>query len=120
HPLISRHHLLLVTLLLVNLLAIESLPVFLGHMMPSYMAVFVAVILGLVFSEIIPSAVFTGPNQLSIGAALAPLVKFFMVVLYPIAGPVAWCLDKMLGEEHRGRYNKAEFKASLNLHQYYE
>ncbi|EER07772.1 hypothetical protein Pmar_PMAR020310, partial [Perkinsus marinus ATCC 50983] len=74
----------------------------------------------LVFSEIIPSAVFTGPDQLSIGAALAPLVKFFMVVLYPVAGPVAWCLDKMLGEEHRGRYNKAEFNASLNLHQCYE
>lgn len=43
-----------------------------------------------------------------------------MVVLYPVAGPVAWCLDKMLGEEHRGRYNKAEFNASLNLHQCYE
>ncbi|EER16802.1 conserved hypothetical protein [Perkinsus marinus ATCC 50983] len=45
---------------------------------------------------------------------------FLMVIFYPVAGPVAWCLDKTLGEEHKGRYNKAEFKALLNLHQYDE
>ncbi|KAF4757414.1 hypothetical protein FOZ63_009800 [Perkinsus olseni] len=75
HPLISRHHLLLVTLLLVNSLANEALPLFLDQIVPPYMAVLVSVTLVLVFGEIIPSAVFTGPNQLSIGAAFSPLVK---------------------------------------------
>ncbi|KAF4745629.1 hypothetical protein FOZ63_007833, partial [Perkinsus olseni] len=48
----------------------------------------------------------------------AAIKLFMMIVVYPVAGPVAWCLDKTLGEEHKGRYNKAEFKALLNLHQY--
>ena len=116
YPLISRHHLLLVTLLLMNSIANEALPLFLNEIVSPVMAVILSVTAVLIFGEILPSAIFTGPNQLAIGAALAPLVWFFIYCFWIISYPISLVLDRMLGEEHKGRYNKAEFRALINLH----
>jgi len=48
--------------------------------------------------EIGPQAYFSR-NALRVGAALAPLVRFYRVVLYPVAKPSAFLLDRWLGEE---------------------
>ncbi len=116
YPLVSRHHLLLVTLLLMNSIANEALPLFLNEIVSPVMAVILSVTAVLIFGEILPSAIFTGPNQLAIGASLAPLVWFFIFCFWIISYPISLVLDKMLGEEHKGRYNKAEFRALINLH----
>uniref|UniRef100_A0A6T8MPS7 CNNM transmembrane domain-containing protein n=1 Tax=Proboscia inermis TaxID=420281 RepID=A0A6T8MPS7_9STRA len=65
YPLIQNHHRLLVTLLLMNSLANEMLPLFLDNMLPRFAAIILSVTLVLFFGEIIPSAVFTGPDQVS-------------------------------------------------------
>ena len=116
YPLVSRHHLLLVTLLLMNSIANEALPLFLNQIVPPVVAVIMSVTAVLIFGEILPSAIFTGPNQLAIGAAMSPLVWLFIYIFWIIAYPISIILDKMLGEEHKGRYNKAEFRALINLH----
>ena len=116
YPLVSRHHLLLVTLLLMNSIANEALPLFLNQIVSPVVALVMSVTAVLIFGEILPSAIFTGPNQLAIGAAMAPLVWFFIYMFWIISYPTSLLLDKMLGEEHKGRYNKAEFRALLNLH----
>jgi metal transporter CNNM len=116
YPLISRHHLLLVTLLLMNSIANEALPLFLNQIVPPVVAVIISVTAVLIFGEILPSAIFTGPNQLAIGAAMSPLVWLFIYIFWVIAYPISLILDRMLGEEHKGRYNKAEFRALINLH----
>jgi metal transporter CNNM len=116
YPIISRHHLLLVTLLLMNSIANEALPLFLNEIVSPVMALILSVTAVLIFGEILPSAIFTGPNQLAIGAAMAPLVWFFIYCFWIISYPISLILDKMLGEEHKGRYNKAEFRALINLH----
>ena len=116
YPLVSRHHLLLVTLLLMNSIANEALPLFLNEIVPPVLAVIISVTAVLIFGEILPSAIFTGPNQLAIGAAMSPLVWFFIYCFWIIAYPISLVLDRMLGEEHKGRYNKAEFRALINLH----
>jgi metal transporter CNNM len=116
YPLVSRHHLLLVTLLLMNSIANEALPLFLNEIVSPVMAVILSVTAVLIFGEILPSAIFTGPNQLAIGASLAPLVWFFIYCFWIISYPISLLLDRMLGEEHKGRYNKAEFRALINLH----
>lgn len=95
-PLVKQHHFLLVTLLLMNSLANEALPVFLNHLVPDYVAVLLSVTLVLFFGEIIPSAIFTGPDQMSIAATLVPIVKIVMIVLSPIAYPISLLLDKVL------------------------
>lgn len=114
-PLVLKHHLLLVTLLLLNSIANEALPLFLDQVVPSWLAVILSVTLVLFFGEIIPSAFFTGPGQLSKAASMSGLVRFFMVVLYPISYPIAKLLDCCLGEEMGLRYRHAELKALVSL-----
>jgi len=88
-PLTSRHHLLLVTLLLMNACANEAMPLFLDHLVPSWLSVIISVTFVLLFGEIIPSAVFTGPGQLRNSAFFSGLVWVLLVVLSPIAWPIS-------------------------------
>lgn len=115
-PIIKQHHLLLVTLLLFNAMANETLPVFLGALMPNYLAVIVSVTLVLIFGEIIPSAFFTGPNQLITGARLTPLVYTLFALFYPIAFPISKVLDFWFGEEEdSGSISRKELEALVIL-----
>ena len=59
----SRHHRLLVTLLLGNACANEALPLFLNELVSPVYAVLLSVTLVLVIGEILPSAICTGPRQ---------------------------------------------------------
>lgn len=95
-PIVQQHHRLLVTLLLLNACANEALPLFLESLVPPAVAVLVSVTLVLFFGEIIPSAIFTGPNQLIIATHLLPLVKVLMWIAYPLAFPIAKLLDHVL------------------------
>mmetsp|Transcript_35459 Transcript_35459/g.81105 ORF Transcript_35459/g.81105 Transcript_35459/m.81105 type:complete len:626 (-) Transcript_35459:96-1973(-) len=115
-PLVHDHHRLLVTLLLLNSIANEALPLFLDKVLPAYAAILFSVMGVLLFGEIIPSAIFTGSRQLQIAAFFSGLVKFAEWALYPVAVPIARILDKALGAEHKGRYNFAELRATLGYH----
>lgn len=68
HKLLSRRHQLLVTLLVANSLAMESLPLFLDRLVSPVHAVLLAVTLILFFGEILPQAICTGRNQLAVAA----------------------------------------------------
>jgi Cyclin M transmembrane N-terminal domain len=111
-PVIQQHHRLLVTLLLLNACANEALPLFLEALVSPAMAVVISVTLVLFFGEIIPSAIFTGPDQLRIATNLLPLVRFIMWLAYPVAYPIAKLLDLLLhghedddDDEGDGPYN---------------
>merc|ERR1719247_2067805 len=84
-PLLHDHHRLLVTLLLMNSLANEALPLFLDAIVPSWLAVVLSVSLVLVFGEILPSAVFTGKSQLSMASKFAGFVGRMQFLLAPVA-----------------------------------
>lgn len=118
-PVISQHHRLLVTLLLMNAVANEALPIFLEALVPPAFAILVSVTLVLFGGEIIPSAIFTGPQQINIAVWLLPLVRFVMWVLYPIAGPIAKLLDYLLhsdeGEHGTASYTRSELAALIRI-----
>ena len=115
-PIVKRHHLLLVTLLLLNSAANETLPLFLDRIVPSWMAVVISVTLVLVFGEILPSALFTGSGQLSLAAALVPLVWICMVAFGFIAYPIAKLLDWWLGNgEEQELFKRGELKALVRM-----
>ncbi len=99
-----------------NSIANEALPIFLDDIVPTYVAVILSVSVVLVFGEILPSAFFTGPQQLKMAARLTPLVWGFIFLFAPLAYPISLALDKLLGKAEDDRYNKAELKALLNLH----
>ncbi|CAK9088828.1 unnamed protein product [Durusdinium trenchii] len=108
----TNEHYLLVTLLLLNATANEALPLFLNRLVPSWMACLLSVTVVLFFGEIIPSAVFTGPRQLSLAAALSPLVGFAKRLFVPIVLPISLMLDKVLGH-NEDPYSRAQIKALI-------
>eukprot|EP00946_MAST-07B_sp_MAST-7B-sp1_P003821 g3821.t1 len=122
-PLKKDHHLLLVTLLLVNAGVNEALPIFLDRIVPApWIAILLSVTLVLIFGEIIPSAIFTGPNQLRIASSFSCIVWTALYALRPLAWPIARILDLCLGHGESksagsgARYERAKMKALLRHH----
>jgi len=93
----TNGHLLLVTMLLLNSVANEALPLFLDRLVPPWAAICISVTVVLLFGEIFPSAIFTGPHQLQLAAALCPVVAAVRMLLFPIAGPISVLLDLLVG-----------------------
>lgn len=115
-PVISDHHLILVTLLLANAVAMETLPLFISEMVPSWAAVLISTTFVLIFGEVLPQAILTGPNQLRLGSRLIPLVKTIRFVLFPVAWPIAQLLDRVLGHKLPTRYDDVDLKALISIH----
>ena len=116
-PILEDHHFLLCVLLLFNALANEAMPLFLDHLVPSWAAVIVSVTLVLLFGEILPTAIFSGPSQIQIVSSFVPLVRLLMFVFYPVARPLASLLDIWLGEENDedDYYSREELAAMVRI-----
>ena len=117
-PVLSNHHWLLCTLLLMNSFAMEALPVFLDRVFSRLTAVIISVTLLLIFGEVIPQALCTGPRQIQIAAMAAPMTKFLMIISWPISYWLGKCLDIILGEQGRTRYQNQDLKALVEMHTY--
>ena len=104
-PILADRHWLLVTLLLMNAAAMETLPLCLDKLVPEYLAIIISVTLVLFFGEVIPQAYCTGPDQVKIAAYVAPLTKGLMLFSSIISYPLAKLLDRVLGEHHKSRYS---------------
>jgi len=98
-PIVEQRHLLLVTLLLMNTVFYETLPIFLDALLPSWAAILLSTTLIMFFGEILPSGIFMGPQQLYLGYKLSPLVNVFLWIMYPVAKPLALCLDYLVKGE---------------------
>jgi metal transporter CNNM len=117
-PIVKQHHLLLVTLLLLNSMANEALPLFLEVLVSPVVAVILSVTFVLFFGEIIPSAVFTGPQKIELASKMVPLVRIVMVLLWPIAYPIAKVLDVVLHDDDEGdegAFNRGELSALVRI-----
>ena len=103
----KKGNLLLCTLLLGNVAVNSTLAIFLGNIASGVIAGLIATGLIVIFGEIIPQATFAR-YALAVGARTAWLVKIFIIILFPICWPIAWVLDKTLGEEMPTVYSKKE------------
>lgn len=61
-PVIDKHHWMLVTLLLCNAAVVEALPLTLNEVVSAVVAIILSVTAILMFGEIIPQALCTGPR----------------------------------------------------------
>lgn len=113
-PVVQRQHLLLVTLLVGNAVAMEALPLFLDSLVDTWMAILLSVTLLLMFGEILPQAICTRYG-LAVGATMAPVVRVLLVIMFPIAWPVSKLLDKILGEKH-SLFRRAELITLVHMH----
>lgn len=111
----KKGNLLLSTLLIGNVTVNSTLSIFLGTLVPSVMAGFVATGMIVIFGEIVPQAVFSR-YALNLGSRFVWLAKIFIIIFYPVAGPIAWALDKFLGEEMPTIYSKREIMKIVEDH----
>ncbi|KAJ8762332.1 hypothetical protein K2173_007490 [Erythroxylum novogranatense] len=115
YPVVKNQHLLLCTLLIGNSLAMETLPIFLNKLVPPFAAILISVTLILMFGEILPQAICTRYG-LTVGAAVAPLVRVLLFIFYPVSYPISKVLDWMLGKGHAVLLRRAELKTFVNFH----
>ena len=114
---VASHHWLLCTLLLVNAAASETLPLCLNAILPEYSVIVLSVTLVLVFGEILPSAVFTGPRRLRLAAACVPFVRALMWLTAPLSWPLGRALDRVVGKAHAStRLDRAQIGTLIGLH----
>lgn len=116
-PILSQHHKLLATLLVSNAFAMEALPIFLHALVPAYMAVLISIVFVIIIGEILPQAYCTGPAQLSIATAMAPLIRVLMFLMSVVTIPIAMFLDWLLGTNHSNRWKKEDLKTMIELHE---
>ncbi|MFT6399958.1 MAG: CBS domain containing-hemolysin-like protein, partial [Bradymonadia bacterium] len=67
------------------------------------------------FGEIIPQAYFSR-HALYVGARLAPLMRFYMFLLWPVSAPTARLLDVWLGESGIGWFREEALREVLRRH----
>ena len=65
--------------------------------------------------EIAPQA-YCSRHALRMGAALAPLLRFYQVLLYPVAKPSALVLDKWLGQEGISYFREQDLHSLIRKH----
>jgi hypothetical protein len=89
----------------------------LDNLFPSWAAILLSVTVLLVFGEIIPSAIFTGPEQLRLASQLTPLMTFFLSFLRPVAAPLIWLLDTLVppDDPEEEAYNRGELSALVRI-----
>lgn len=107
YPIRKQGNLLLTTLLLGNVAVNTALSIYLSSLVSGLIAGFIATSLIFLFGEIIPQAAFSR-HALWVGSRFAPVMKVMIFVLLPITYPIAYVLNKLLGEEMPTLYSKGE------------
>lgn len=109
-------HWVLVTLLLLNVITNETLPIVLDRCLGGgWPAVVTSTASIVIFGEIIPQSICVRYG-LQVGAIFAPFVLLLMYVMYPVAYPCSLLLDHILGEDHGTVYKKSGLKTLVTLH----
>ena len=67
------------------------------------------------FGEIAPQAYFSR-NALKMASLLAPVLRFYQVLLYPVVKPSAWLLDVWLGRDSIQFFRESQLKAIIRKH----
>jgi len=116
-PFVRKKNLMLVSILTVNCSANEALPLFLDRIMPAYVALLLSLTLVLFAGEILPSSYFTGRNQITMGAKLVPILRFVIIVTFPISYPMSKFLDKHVHGEDNGdsAFKRGEISALVRI-----
>ncbi|RNF10572.1 CBS domain-containing protein [Trypanosoma rangeli] len=105
---------LLVTLLFLEAVVVEMMPLVFDMFLNSVAAIFVSVGIILVFAEIIPQAVCIR-HALQVSAALTYVVLFFMCLTSPITWPVGKLLDFVLGDKESVFLGRTELLELIRL-----
>ena len=109
------NHFLLATVLCGNV-AVNCLLTLLMDSILAGLAAFLISTLGItLFGEIIPQAFFAR-HALAVSSLLAPYLKFWQMLLYPIAKPIGLFLDALLGKEGIQYFRERDLRELIKRH----
>lgn len=111
----ERANLMLVTILWGNVAVNVLLALLSDSVLAGVLAFLFSTVVITVFAEIIPQSFFSR-HALSMVGRLAPLLLFYRVLLYPVAGPTAWVLDRWLGGEEIRYFRERDLRRLIQLH----
>jgi len=94
--LLSQEHWLLVTIVLLNALSMEALPIFLDRLCGPVAALILSLTAVLILGEIIPQAICT-KKPFEFGSKFSVILRCLQYITFPISWPIAWILDQILG-----------------------
>lgn len=114
-PVRKDGNLLLCTLLLGNVAVNAALSIVLADIAGGLVGFLASTIIITLMGEIFPQAA-CSRHALMVGAKTVWLVRFFMLILFPLTWPLARVLDKILGKEIGTLYSKNEFKKLVEMH----
>ncbi len=92
------------------LLALLADSVLTGAMAFLFSTVFITL-----FGEIVPQAYFSR-HALRMASMLAPVLRLYQMLLYPVVKPSAWLLDIWLGKESIAYFREVDLKQIIRLH----
>ncbi len=108
-------NLLLVTILWSNVGVNVLLALLSGSVLAGVAAFLFSTVLITICGEIMPQAYFSR-NALRMGALLAPVIRIYQIVLYPVTKPTALLLDKWLGPEGIGFFRERDLRELIKMH----
>ncbi|KAK9909389.1 hypothetical protein WJX75_001507 [Coccomyxa subellipsoidea] len=114
-PVRSRGNWLLCTLLIGNTIANSFLSILLAGYTSGVLGLILSTALIVIFAEIIPQAL-CSRNGLLFGAKTIWIIRGAMVLLAPVAWPLSFILDKVLGHEVGNIYTRSELKHLIQIH----
>ncbi len=105
----------LVTILWGNVAVNVLLALLSGSVMTGVAAFLFSTVVITIFAEIIPQSYFSR-HSLRMASLLSPVLRMYQVLLYPVAWPTAWVLDRWLGGEQIRYFREKDLHEVLKLH----
>lgn len=116
YPFRKNAHLSLASILLANVAFASSAAIVLGDSFNGFVAVAISTLLLVIFSELLPQALFT-KDALSFCARFVPLLRVMVVVTYPLSKPLQLVLDRWFGTHGNKRlHTRHELGLLINDH----
>jgi CBS domain containing-hemolysin-like protein len=120
-PIRRLGHQSLSTLILGNMLGNVLISQLVADITPSgasaeYVSFVVATLVILIFAEVLPMSVCKGPHALEIACAGVPILRAFLVILYPIAKPLGLLLDLITPHDAGQIYDRNELRKLMRVH----
>lgn len=105
----------LVTILWGNVAVNVLLALLCESVLSGVIAFFFSTVVITLFAEVAPQAYFSR-HALRVGAAFVPLLRVYQILLWPMARPTAWLLDRWLGDEALPFFRERDMRRVLQLH----
>ena len=105
----------LVTILWGNVGVNVLLALLSGSVLGGVVAFLFSTVVITIFAEIIPQSYFSR-HALRVASLLYPVLRFYQVLMYPVARPTAWVLDAWLGGEEIRYFPERDLHQLLKLH----